>query len=323
MPVPSTIKNKYSLNGDVYPSANADRAISDLLACIARINDEKERADARTLAAEGRLAEAITSEKALKNENERLRSELEELRAANQRITADAEKLDRRLAAVGVTATANDKRIAESSEHLNSLIIQAERLFSELETRTSKLCTELDRHAAALTDNIANPAADPDTADVAEEVDYIEVEEDIFENIEDTSSRSEPENISEEEGEGAGEEEAEQIEDSDDELDEDSDPNLFCEEDEFTDGTADIADARDGEADTTSSVSDDEIKNMLEAMYSPDIGSDENPSDTAEAEESDSVAKDAEETPQPQSASSAEYNNMRSSLDAIRRRLGK
>lgn len=318
MPVPSTIKNKYSLSGDVYPSANADRAISDLLACIARINDEKERADARTLAAEGRLAEAITSEKALKSENERLRSELEELRAANQRITADAEKLDRRLAAVGVTATANDKRIAESSEHLNSLILQAERLFSELETRTSKLCTELDRHAAALTDNIANTTADPDTTDVAEEVDHIEVEEaDIFENIEDTASMSEPEDISEEEGEGMGEteEEPEPIEDSDDELDEDSDPNLFCEEDGSTDDTADIADARDGEAGTTSSVSDDEVKNMLEAMYSPDIGNDDNPSDN--------VAKDAEETPQPQSASNAEYNNMRSSLDAIRRRLGK
>lgn len=150
MPIPESLKTKYSLSGDRYIAENADRAISDLVACISRMHAENTALTAKMQAAEQRADELSVKAKTLEDENARLDISVHELTSANRRLTAEAERLDKKLAEVSVAVTANDKKLSDAAERLTLLTERAEQLFADLVERSDDICREFDRRVALM-----------------------------------------------------------------------------------------------------------------------------------------------------------------------------
>lgn len=251
MPIPESLKTKYSLSGDRYIAENADRAISDLVACISRMHAENTALSAKMQAAERRADELSAKAKTLEDENARLDISVHELTSANRRLTSEAERLDKKLAEVSVAVTANDKKLSDAAERLALLTERAERLCADLAERSDDICREFDRRVALL--NVSEPPIAPSSPS------------DDAENADETSKTPEPspaagitttdiavdavsvsEPVSEPETTAAtdGDEKPDELLEldsltEDDELTESGDPNLF----EDTGGDAATAEA--------------------------------------------------------------------------------
>lgn len=342
MPVPESFKKKYSLCGEQYPAQNADRAIQDLFACITRLHTETEAAKAHALDAEEKARNATAEAESLKRANTDLGDEIRTLKSANARLTSEAERLDKKLADIGVTVSANDKKLAESYEKLCTMTEKAEKLCAELGARAEAMYREMDRricelcNAAASRNDPAVITISPAAEKAADTTDAAVLPDGNNDVTDETEDQPAPEEL------------------PDDELSETStenDPNLFNDAD--TDQTNDASDDDNmisalkqaienskndkkapaepkKETDTehtassseaASEMSDAEIKDMLAAMYSEPGTDDVNVSNNDDAvhEESSKTTEIAEKTPESKSG----FGNMKSSLDAIRRRLGK
>lgn len=392
MSVSESFKKKYLLSGDTYSAQNADRAISDLIACITRLHSDVGEASARAESAEKQIEAVKAENKKLLSENENLGNELLRLRDANTRLTADAEMFDKKLADVRATVNANDRKLAEASERLSALIARAEQLCTEIDDRTEVLCKSIDERIGAVggTSAASDNCRDSENESAASATDEAEETADI------AAVEEEPASASDETAEDIPE--LEEI--GDDELSEDdtdSDPNLSEDADEIVENDENIETISDetnmlealkqalagsgrqkktpsteekksdpdiavndtaGEtvdvtetsvssdekpADETApepahepSFSDDDIKNMLTAMYSDkessdgDTHEDDTPAAGADTEEdtenAETSAADTATQPEAAPAQSGErsgYGSMKSSLEAIRRRLGK
>lgn len=351
MPVPESLKKKYSLNGDQYPARDADRAIQDLIACITRLHSDNEATGIRAANAESKAAALEEECDVLKSRNTELEKEADELRAANQRLTAEAERLDKKLADLGVSVSANDKKLAEAYDRLAALIARAETLCGDLDNRSAAMCRTIEARTEALCHAVGEHAAAPvpEAQETAAVEDVQPAEEEI--PVTDTTETEAAETIPELEIE----------EMPDDELGEDTpDPNLFteipCQDTEQAGeqtadssilnalknaiGSAKAADAAapapeteisepkaeaEAEADSSAeavSMTDDDIKNMLAAMYSDGSTSEES---SAEDKQDKSTAPGSgnEAADEASEGSKSGFGTMKSSLDAIRRRLGK
>ncbi len=392
MPVSESFKKKYSLNGEIYSATNADRAISDLFACIGRLHTEAAASAERAAVAEKQTAELaaesralIDENKALCNENAELRATIDELQQLNSRLTAKAEQMDRRLASVGVTVSANDKKLAESSERLYALVERAEKMFGTLDERTAALCHVLEERTDELCRAALSAAKEEPkySCEAAAEEDTLVNDRQSDEK--DASCEAEAAPVAIIEDEAAPEDDIETHEPDDEAMEEDTDPNLFGEDepssvdeasddlssvpaedgsDETSDVPSDVTDdepvdepIENGDEDNVIAAlkraiskdtsandkapepdipaekidtvpADDEIKNMLTAMYS---GAEEVPeaqsADDGEAQSADKAEDTANTSANDQSntdkSTTSGYGNMKSSLDAIRRRLGK
>lgn len=348
MPVPESLKKKYSLNGDQYPARDADRAIQDLIACITRLHSDNEATGIRAANAESKAAALEEECDVLKSRNIELEKEADELRAANQRLTAEAERLDKKLADLGVSVSANDKKLAEAYDRLAALIARAETLCGDLDDRSAEMCRTIEARTEALCRAAGEHAAPvPEAQETAAVEDVQPAEEEI--PVTDTTETESAEAIPELELE----------EMSDDELGEDTpDPNLFTEipgqdTEQAGEQTADSsilnalknaigsAKATDAaapapeteisepktEAETASSaeavsMTDDDIKNMLAAMYSDGSTSEESPAEDKQ-DKSTAPGSGNEAADETSESSKSGFGTMKSSLDAIRRRLGK
>lgn len=376
MTVSESFKNKYSLSGETYPARNADRAISDLFSCISRLHAEAAAAGERADAAEKQTA-ALTAEtkalidenRALSEENTELQNTISELQKTNARLIAEAEQLDRRLASVGVTVSANDKKLAESSERLCALVARAEQLCQTLDERTAELCRTFDERSEILCRNAVAPVNTVDKTEacvtaVEDSTGDEPVQEGTAATAETETEIAEVSDIPE-----PGVTDSENVESvdptpedmADEALDEALDPNLFAgdetpaeitpdidlasdapgnDEDsvvnalkqaisEFSAEPDNIAPAEDpSAAKDTNSATDDEIKNMLAAMYS--TAEEKSTADSADAPAAATEPKPEEpENNSVESNSNTDqsknsgYGNMKNSLAAIRRRLGK
>lgn len=393
MPIPESLKTKYSLSGDRYIAENADRAISDLVACISRMHAENTALTAKMQAAERRADELSAKAKTLEDENARLDISVHELTSANRRLTAEAERLDKKLAEVSVAVTANDKKLSDAAERLALLTERAEQLCADLAERSDDICREFDRRVALLnvseppiapsspSDDAENadetaktpepsPAAGITTTDIA--VDAGSVAEPVCGSV------SEPETTAATDDNETPDEllELDSLTE-DDELTESGDPNLFedtCDDAATAESPADTAtpddepaaagvavtsvevddgdmlralkqaigmavsaddepqadkdtpkaaadtdtvtvaeDKSNGDVDATPpSPTDDDIKSMLAAMYSDS----EPTSAAAEVQTTDSKAGDGD------SDKSSDFGSVKSTLDAIRRKIG-
>lgn len=350
MPVPESLKKKYSLNGDQYPARDADRAIQDLIACITRLHSDNEATGIRAANAESKAAALEEECDVLKSRNIELEKEADELRAANQRLTAEAERLDKKLADLGVSVSANDKKLAEAYDRLAALIARAETLCGDLDNRSAAMCRTIEARTEALCRAAGEHAAPvPEAQETAAVEDVQPAEEEI--PVTDTTETESAEAIPELELE----------EMSDDELGEDTpDPNLFTEipgqdteqvGEQTADssilnalknaiGSAKAADAAasapetevsepkteaETEADSSAeavSMTDDDIKNMLAAMYSDGSTSEESPAEDKQ-DKSTAPGSGNEVADEASESSKSGFGTMKSSLDAIRRRLGK
>lgn len=151
MPIPESLKTKYSLSGDCYNAENADRAISDLVACISRIHGENTALAAKVKNSEQHANELEIKTKILEDENARLDISVHELASANRRLTVEAERLDKKLADVSIAVTANDKKLSDAAERLAALTERAEQLCADLAERSDEICRKFDRRVALLT----------------------------------------------------------------------------------------------------------------------------------------------------------------------------
>ena len=346
MTVPESLKKKYSLNGDQYPARDADRAIQDLIACITRLHSDNEATGIRAANAESKVAALEEECDVLKSRNIELEKEADELRAANQRLTAEAERLDKKLADLGVSVSANDKKLAEAYDRLAALITRAETLCGDLDDRSAAMCRTIEARTEALCRAAGEHAAPVPEAQETAAVEDVQPPEEAI-PVTDTAETESAEAIPELEIE----------EMPDDELGEDTpDPNLFTEipgqdteqaGEQTADssilnalknaiGSAKAADAAapahetgvsepktEAETETEAvSMTDDDIKNMLAAMYSDGSTSEES---SAEDKQDKSTAPGSgnEAADEASESSKTGFGNMKSSLDAIRRRLGK
>lgn len=190
MPIPESLKTKYSLSGDRYIAENADRAISDLVACISRMHNENAALAEKLKAAEQRADELAAKAGSLEDENAKLDLSIHELTSANRRLTAEAERLDKKLADVSVAVTANDKKLSDAAERLAALAERAERLCEDLAERSNEICRNFDTRIALLsipgvahsnsavgTDGTDSTDDNTDTPDIAEDTDeYLELD---------------------------------------------------------------------------------------------------------------------------------------------------
>lgn len=350
MPVPESLKKKYSLNGDQYPARDADRAIQDLIACITRLHSDNEATGIRAANAESKVAALEEECDVLKSRNIELEKEADELRAANQRLTAEAERLDKKLADLGVSVSANDKKLAEAYDRLAALITRAETLCGDLDDRSAAMCRTIEARTEALCRAAGEHAAPVPEAQETAAVEDVQPSEEAIPVTDTTETES---------AEAIPELEIEEM--PDDELGEDTpDPNLFTEipgqdteptGEQTADssilnalknaiGSAKATDAAvpapetevsepkteaETEADSSAeavSMTDDDIKNMLAAMYSDGSTSEES---SAEDKKDKSTAPGSgnEAADEASESSKTGFGNMKSSLDAIRRRLGK
>ena len=347
MPVLELLKKKYSLNGDQYPARDADRAIQDLIACITRLHSDNEATGIRAANAESKAAALEEECDVLKNRNIELEKEADELRVSNQRLTAEAERLDKKLADLGVSVSANDKKLAEAYDRLASLIARAETLCGDLDDRSAAMCRTIE----ARTEALCRAAGDEHTAP----------ERETRESVASEAAQPDKEEIPVADTTGSAEAIPELVfeEMPDDELGQDTpDPNLFTEipsqdVEQVSEQTADSsildalknaigsAKATDAaapapkpeiskpktEAETDGSteaisMTDDDIKNMLAAMYSDGGTSEESPAEDKQ-DKSPAPGSGNETTDEASESSKTGFGNMKSSLDAIRRRLGK
>ena len=350
MPVPESLKKKYSLNGDQYPARDADRAIQDLIACITRLHSDNEATGIRAANAESKVAALEEECDVLKSRNIELEKEADELRAANQRLTAEAERLDKKLVDLGVSVSANDKKLAEAYDRLAALITRAETLCGDLDDRSAAMCRTIEARTEALCRAAGEHAAPVPEAQETAAVEDVQPSEEAIPVTDTTETES---------AEAIPELEIEEM--PDDELGEDTpDPNLFTEipgqdteqaGEQTADssilnalknaiGSAKAADAAapahetgvsepktEAETETASSaeavsMTDDDIKNMLAAMYSDGSTTEES---SAEDKQDKSTAPGSgnEAADEASESSKTGFGNMKSSLDAIRRRLGK
>lgn len=396
MSVSESFKKKYLLSGDTYSAQNADRAISDLIACITRLHSDVGAASARAESAEKQVEAVKAENKKLLSENENLGNELLRLRDANTRLTADAEMFDKKLADVRATVNANDRKLAEASERLSALIARAEQLCTEIDERTEVLCKNIDERIGA----VGSTSATSDNCRSGENESASSATDETEETAVTAAVEEGPASADGEVADEAAEDIPELEEIGDDELSEndtDSDPNLSEDADEIVENdenietiseetnmlealkqalagsgrqkktpateekksdpdiavtdtageTADVteasvssdekpADEKAPEPAHEPSFSDDDIKNMLTAMYSDkessDVGTheDDTPAAGADAEDdtekAETSAADTATQPEAAPAQSGEhsgYGSMKNSLEAIRRRLGK
>lgn len=202
MPVPESLKKKYSLNGDQYPARDADRAIQDLIACITRLHSDNEATGIRATNAESKVAA--------------LEKEANELRAANQRLTAEVERFDKKLADLGVSVSANDKKLAEAYDRLAALIARAETLCGDLDDRSTAMCRTIEARTEALCRAAGEhaPVLEAQASVESEAVQPAEEDTPVTDTIESELAEAIPE--------------LEEM--SDDKLDEDTpDPDMFAE----------------------------------------------------------------------------------------------
>lgn len=393
MPIPESLKTKYLLSGDRYIAENADRAISDLVACISRMHAENTALTAKMQAAERRADELSAKAKTLEDENARLDISVHELTSANRRLTAEAERLDKKLAEVSVAVTANDKKLSDAAERLALLTERAEQLCADLAERSDDICREFDRRVTLLTVSEppiapSSPSDDTENADEtaktpepspAAGITATDIEVDAGPVAKPVcGSVSEPETTAATDDDETPDEllELDSLTE-DDELTESGDPNLFedtCDDAATAEAPGDTAtpddepaaagvaatsvevddgdmlralkqaigmavsaddepqadkdtpktvadtdtvtvaeDKSNGDVDATPPApTDDDIKSMLAAMYSES----EPTSAAAKVQTTDSKAGDSD------SDKSSDFGSVKSTLDAIRRKIG-
>lgn len=339
MPIPESLKTKYSLSGERYIAENADRAISDLVACISRMHSENTELVAKLKTAERHVDELASKVRSLEDENANLDLSVHELTSTNRRLTAEAERLDKKLADVSVAVTANDKKLSDAADRLATLTERAEQLCAHLAERSNEICRNFDMRIALLSTPICIDNNSNDHYDAADEIattdnieensdEYAELEQltdsdelsiDDDPNLFDEAIRDKEDIIDEPDISPDAEHDTDEMNHSNslDDLNESASAVTKPRDEERTYNTEPIPAPSETAGTPTHSPTDDDIKSMLAAMYA-DTASES----SASAPQRSETLQASHDTHDGDNSKNSDFGSVKSTLDAIRRKIG-